>query len=194
MRQHQVEDDEIERQLSRLFEAFVAIGSAFDDVAITPQSIADGHPQGFFILDEQHTRTHRRRPSIYKSSTSAEIEPGRARCESETNSAIHHRQVSIALVNAVPRPALRDHIVVDCRRGHPRGAGEPGRRVRDGWKIAIESLFYLRAEYQINSGMTDVVQGRRSRTRSARRTASRADSWRSRSDRSWGCRRSGSAG
>ena len=76
MGQHEVEDDEIEGQLSRLFESFVAVGGAFDDVAITPQSIADGHPQGFFILHEQHARTHRRRPSFYKTITSAEIEPG----------------------------------------------------------------------------------------------------------------------
>jgi hypothetical protein len=58
MRQHDIEDDQIEGQMSRLIEALIAVGSKVDDVALASQAITQGHLQCFFVFYQQDALVH----------------------------------------------------------------------------------------------------------------------------------------
>src|SRR5437879_4226477 len=57
-RQHDVQDDQVERQSSGLFEALLTIGREIYDITLALQTVAQGHPQCLFIFYQQYILVH----------------------------------------------------------------------------------------------------------------------------------------
>src|SRR5207248_9253161 len=56
--QHDVENDQIEGQTGRLFIPLFTVSGQVDNVALALQTVSQGHPQSFFVLNEQDIFVH----------------------------------------------------------------------------------------------------------------------------------------
>src|SRR5262249_60945817 len=56
--QHDIEDDQVERQTCRLRQTFLAVCRVVDPITFIAQTVADSHAQGIFVFDEQEARMH----------------------------------------------------------------------------------------------------------------------------------------
>jgi len=57
-RQHDIEDDQIEREKARLFERFNPVDGVLDNIALLAQAVAYGHAQCLFVFDQQNGVAH----------------------------------------------------------------------------------------------------------------------------------------
>src|SRR6266853_119893 len=65
-RQHDIQNNQIKRNLSRLLETFIAISRAFHRVSFVSQAIAHGHAQRLFIFHKQHVSAHDVSPQSFR--------------------------------------------------------------------------------------------------------------------------------